>query len=73
LNNERSFATNYLHSRRPAPHAGLVWVVDPEGEEVLVYRRDDTRAILTSKDYLDGEGVVPGFRCLVADLFTPPA
>lgn len=51
----------------------LVWVVDPEGEEVLVYRRDDTRAILTSKDYLDGEGIVPGFRCLVADLFKPPA
>lgn len=51
----------------------LVWVVDPVGEEVLVYRADDTRAILTRKDYLGGDDVVPGFRCLVADLFKPPA
>lgn len=51
----------------------LVWVVDPVGEEILVYRVDDTRAILTSKDYLDGEDIVPGFRCLVAELFKPPA
>ena len=51
----------------------LVWVVDPVGEEVLVYRQDGTRAMLTGKDYLDGESVVPGYRCLVADLFKPPA
>jgi Uma2 family endonuclease len=51
----------------------LVWVVDPVGEEVLVYRGDDTRSMLASKDQLDGEDVVPGFRCLVADLFKPPA
>jgi Uma2 family endonuclease len=51
----------------------LVWVVDPVGEEVLVYRQDGTRAILTGKDYLDGETVVPGYRYLVADLFKPPA
>ncbi len=51
----------------------LVWVVDPVGEEVLVYRPDDTRAMLTGKDHLEGEDVVPGFRCLVADLFKPPA
>jgi len=51
----------------------MVWVVDPVGEEVLVYRRDGTGAILTSRDELDGEDILPGFRCLVADLFKPPA
>ncbi len=51
----------------------LVWVIDPMGEEVLVHRPDDTRAMLTGKDHLEGQYVVPGFRCLVADLFKPPA
>ncbi len=51
----------------------LVWVVDPVGEEVLVYRGDDTRAMLTCKDHLDGEDIMPGFRCLVAELFKLPS
>lgn len=50
----------------------LVWVVDPVGEEVLVYRSNNTRTMLTSQDELDGEDVIPGFRCLVAKLFKDP-
>ena len=71
-NDEFSQVSTKVHEYLDAA-VQLVWVVDPVGEEVLVYRRDETRAILTSKDYLDGEDVVPGFRCLVADLFKPPA
>ncbi len=51
----------------------MVWGIDPVGEAVLVYRPDDKRVMLTGKEHLDGEDVVPGFRCLVADLFKPPA
>lgn len=71
-NDEFSQVSTKVHEYLDAA-VQLVWVVDPVGEEVLVYRQDGTRAILTGKDYLDGESVVPGYRCLVADLFKPPA
>lgn len=51
----------------------LVWVVDPKAERVFVYRHDESATILTNKDSLDGEDVVPGFKCAIADLFKPPA
>jgi Uma2 family endonuclease len=41
----------------------LVWVVDPEGSEVPVYRRDGTLSVLRESDSLDGEDVLPGFSC----------
>jgi Uma2 family endonuclease len=50
----------------------LVWIVDPKAERVFIYRQNDTAAVLTNKDELDGEDVIPGFRCPVADLFKPP-
>ncbi|MBI2480688.1 MAG: Uma2 family endonuclease [Planctomycetia bacterium] len=71
-NDEFSQVSTKVHEYLDAA-VQLVWVVDPVGEEVLVYRQDGTRAMLTGKDYLDGESVVPGYRCLVADLFKPPA
>ena len=70
-NDEFSQVSTKVHEYLDAA-VRLVWVVDPVGEEVLVYRRDGTRAILTGRDYLDGEDVISGFRCLVADLFKPP-
>jgi Uma2 family endonuclease len=47
----------------------LVWIVDPEDRSVTVYRSEKQAMILGEKDTLTGEDVVPGFRCLVADLF----
>lgn len=49
----------------------LVWVVNPDTRHVLIFRLDGTIAGVREGGELDGEGVVPGFRCPVAELFTP--
>ena len=46
------------------------WVIYPRGRTVTVYRALDDICILTANDMLDGESVVPGFRCRVGDLFS---
>jgi Uma2 family endonuclease len=51
----------------------LVWVVDPQTRIVQVYRAQGTGTILREQDELDGENVLPGFRCPVRELFTLPA
>lgn len=51
----------------------LIWIVNPETKAVRVHRDDGTVTVLREKDELDGENVVPGFRCRVADLFLPAA
>jgi Uma2 family endonuclease len=48
----------------------LVWVVDPEGRTVTVYRARDRWRILEAEETLSGEDVLPGFSCPVADLFS---
>jgi Uma2 family endonuclease len=46
----------------------LVWVIDPETRRATRYRSlSDVRA-LTAEDELDGEDVLPGFRCRLADI-----
>ncbi len=47
----------------------LIWVVYPEIRTVQVYRKDGTGKRLRVGDTLDGEDVLPGFRCEVAALF----
>jgi Uma2 family endonuclease len=47
----------------------LVWLVNPRRKTVTVYRSLDEIRVLTERDTLDGEDVVPGFTCGVADLF----
>jgi Uma2 family endonuclease len=51
----------------------LVWVIYPKTRHVHVHRAEGQGAILRETDELDGEGVIPGFRCPVADLFATPA
>jgi Uma2 family endonuclease len=51
----------------------LVWVIDTATRKVYVYRREGRGEILADTDELSGEEIVNGFRCRVADLFTPPA
>jgi Uma2 family endonuclease len=48
----------------------LAWVVYPGGRSVTVYRSLDEIHVLTEKDQLTGNSVVPGFACAVADLFS---
>jgi Uma2 family endonuclease len=46
----------------------LVWVVDPKKGEAAIYRSLTDARTLQSTDSLDGEDVLPGFRCSLAEV-----
>jgi Uma2 family endonuclease len=46
----------------------LVWVVDPVRRNARVHRANGAVVPLTESDEFEGEDVVPGFTCPVADL-----
>lgn len=46
----------------------LVWVVDPERRRARVHRANGSVHPLSQDDDLDGEDVVPGFRCALGEL-----
>jgi Uma2 family endonuclease len=46
----------------------LVWVVDPVRRLARVFRADGTQSQLAETDALDGEDVLPGFSCPLADV-----
>lgn len=48
--------------------ARLVWVIDPERRVARVYRQDGSESLLTEENDLDGEDVLPGFRCSVRSI-----
>lgn len=47
----------------------LVWVVNPRQRTVTVYRSATEATILGAAELLDGQDVVPGFRCRVEEAF----
>jgi Uma2 family endonuclease len=47
----------------------LIWIVNPETRSVTIYRPDGTASKLNDRDTLEGEDVLPGFRCPVRDFF----
>lgn len=47
----------------------LVWVIGSEVRSAYVYRRDGSVSRLREGDDLDGEDVLPGFRCPLASIF----
>ena len=47
----------------------LVWVIKPRSKTVTVYRSEIDITVLTRNDTLNGEEVVRGFSCQVAELF----
>src|SRR5262245_2251324 len=47
----------------------LVWVVSPVARIVRVHRANRSSATVREADQLEGEDVVPGFRCPLRDLF----
>ena len=49
--------------------ARLVWVIDPERRVARVYRADGDESVLSAAGVLDGEDVLPGFHCPLAELF----
>lgn len=50
----------------------LVWVLDSERRTARVYRADGSESRLSGDDALDGEDVLPAFRCPLADLWPDP-
>jgi len=47
----------------------LVWVLYPDSHRLHVHRKDGTMSKLGPKQWLDGENVLPGFKCRVAEIF----
>lgn len=50
----------------------LIWVVDPEAENVTIHRPDQAPCLVESGDEITGEDVIPDLRCLVSDFFAMP-
>ena len=48
--------------------ATVVWVIDPQRAQALVCREDGSLTIIGSDGRLDGEAVLPGFSCALADV-----
>ncbi|MGH7214797.1 MAG: Uma2 family endonuclease [Tepidisphaeraceae bacterium] len=49
--------------------ARLVWVVNPRRRTITVHRPGIEPVLLRQSDTLDGQDVVPGFSCRVAEVF----
>lgn len=50
----------------------MIWIVDPVDRNVSVHRPNENHKFLEEDDELTGNGVLPDFRCKVADLFRLP-
>ena len=47
----------------------LAWELDPERRTAQVHRPDGTVSVVEARGELDGEAVLPGFRCELKDLY----
>lgn len=50
----------------------LIWIINPAGRSVQVYRRDASSDRLVDSEELNGEDVLPGFACHISRLFEIP-
>ena len=50
-----------------------VWLISPEHKTVTIYDSPTRTTILTDTDDLVSEGLLPGFRCRITDLFRSPS
>lgn len=46
----------------------LAWVIDPERSTAQVYRPDSSISLVAANGMLDGEDVLPGFTCTLAEI-----
>lgn len=52
-----------------AAGSSAVWVVNPKRRAVTIHRPQAEAVTLSEGDELDGQDVVPGFRCNVSEIF----
>ena len=52
-----------------AAGTGAVWVANPRRRTVTIHRSKTPPKNLSEEDVLDGQDLVPGFRCKVAEIF----
>lgn len=50
----------------------LIWLLDPEDRTIAIYRRDRPAEVLEEHEEVIGDGILPDFRCRVADFFYMP-
>jgi Uma2 family endonuclease len=46
----------------------LVWVIDPDRRQARIHRSNGTVTVIGESDDLDGEDVLPGFSCTLAQV-----
>lgn len=51
----------------------LVWIVDPEERQGFVHHPNRPPLVVAGRGSLDGQDVLPGFRCAVAELLDASA
>lgn len=49
-----------------------VWIVNPEGRTIRIYRNDGTSRLFRAGDVIEHEPLLPGFRMVVGDAFPEP-
>jgi Uma2 family endonuclease len=49
----------------------LVWVIYPESRRAIVHRGDGSVSVVNEDGELDGEDVLPGFRCKLSRVLPP--
>jgi Uma2 family endonuclease len=47
----------------------MVWIADPEGQTVTIYRQPGEGRVLSDDAQITGEDVLPGFRCRIGEFF----
>ena len=50
-----------------------IWAIYPKAKVVRIIRPDGAETRLQLSDMLDGDDILPGFRLVVADIFSVPA
>jgi Uma2 family endonuclease len=56
-----------LPETKPATEFG--WLIDPGGEQVMVFSSEDIPHVVPRDGALEGGEVLPGFRCPVREIF----
>jgi Uma2 family endonuclease len=69
--NDKSGETDVKLGEYLAAGVPLVWHINPLGRSVTAFRPNGDAKRLTEEDLLRCEDIIPGFECMISDLFPP--